>query len=454
MRIYTILIMVGWILAPFVQLAGQKTVDEWSVIADEVKRSSVFDRAFTGFALFNPENGQTLVNVNADKLFTPASNVKIYTLYACLRELGDSLPSGFWSEDEHQIRFTPTGDPTFLHPYFQAWQPVFHDFIHAGNKAIVIDDRFKGMPPLGPGWCWDDTDFEYSAERTFFPIFGNVKRVFALSPDSLCIQPAYWSNKLFKDQWLVLDPRQPWMHDADNTLTYGGNTVFKNDYQEWLAVRGVDQHLGSLLFDTLHRNVIIGTKANLIGPTLPQRLRYACPLDTVLRRMMQESDNFLAEQLLYCASGSHSNYAYLNQDSMIRWLLNNVLTDLPQKPRWVDGSGLSRYNLTSPNNNIRVLYRLWNEVQRDRLLSLFPAGGQSGTMADWYRSRDGKPYVYAKTGTLGGVHCLSGYVRTKSGKWLIFSFMHNNYTGGSRPFRAEIQRILEMIYNEKYLIGR
>ena len=93
-----------------------------------------------------------------------------------------------------------------------------------------------------------------------------------------------------------------------------------------------------------------------------------------------------------------------------------------------------------------MLLKLWREQPHERILSLFPAGGISGTISDWYAGKDGKPYVFAKTGGMGGVQCLSGYVVCNSGKVLIFSFMHNNFVGGSRDWKLEMQRLLEQIH--------
>ena len=163
----------------------------------------------------------------------------------------------------------------------------------------------------------------------------------------------------------------------------------------------------------------------------------------VLRRMMHQSDNFIAEQMLIVCAGV--KFDLLQQDTLIKWMLDSSLSKLPQRPRWVDGSGLSRYNLLTPQSLTQVLQKLWNEQPHQQLLSIFPAGGISGTLLDWYAGKDGKPYVFAKTGTMSGVHCLSGYILCKSGKTLIFSFMHNNFVGSSRAWKVEMQRLLEQI---------
>jgi D-alanyl-D-alanine carboxypeptidase/D-alanyl-D-alanine-endopeptidase (penicillin-binding protein 4) len=170
---------------------------------------------------------------------------------------------------------------------------------------------------------------------------------------------------------------------------------------------------------------------------------YSTPLDTVLRLMMYDSDNFIAEQMLLVCAGEKLDT--FHQNSIIQYMLDSVLLSLPQKPKWVDGSGLSRYNLMTPKSITQVLLHLWKRQNKERLLSLFPAGGVSGTIKEWYVSPDGKPYVFAKTGGLGGVHCLSGYITCKSGKTLIFSFMHNNFNGSNRQWKQEMQRIFEII---------
>jgi len=153
----------------------------------------------------------------------------------------------------------------------------------------------------------------------------------------------------------------------------------------------------------------------------------------------------VAEQLLLLCAGV--KYDTLQQEKIIPWVKDSLFGALPNPPRWVDGSGLSRYNLITPRYLSGVLQQLYREQPRERLFSLFPAGGISGTLTDWYRGPDGKPFVFAKSGSMSGVQCLSGYLVAKSGKVLIFSFMHNNFVGSGKPWKTEMQRVLLDIYN-------
>ena len=136
----------------------------------------------------------------------------------------------------------------------------------------------------------------------------------------------------------------------------------------------------------------------------------------------------------------------LNTSAAISFVQDSLLATLPTALKWADGSGLSRYNKTSPQNAVHLLHQLWKDHEQAYLWSFFPAGGERGTIRRWYANPDGgRPYVYAKTGTLTGVHCLSGYILTDSRKTLIFSFMHNNFPTSSRIYKEEMKRILEYL---------
>ena len=129
----------------------------------------------------------------------------------------------------------------------------------------------------------------------------------------------------------------------------------------------------------------------------------------------------------------------------IDYALSNYLHDLPQEPRWVDGSGLSRYNLFTPNDMVFLLNKMYREIPLKKLLWYFPVGGESGTLKNWYDNK--KPYVYAKSGTLSNNYNLSGYLITKKNTLLIFSYMNNHYKLSTSEIKIEIQKALEKIYN-------
>ncbi|MEQ8239600.1 MAG: D-alanyl-D-alanine carboxypeptidase [Cyclobacteriaceae bacterium] len=164
----------------------------------------------------------------------------------------------------------------------------------------------------------------------------------------------------------------------------------------------------------------------------------------VLATMMKSSDNFLAEQLLIQSgiiNGSWNTDAYRNR------LLTKWSTFLTHQPQWYDGSGLSRYNLITPKSLVEILHEIYQQLSFDEIKYIFPVGGESGTIRNYYKATT--PYVIAKTGTLKNNHCLSGYLVTASGKTLIFSFMNNHYIGSSHQAKLAMEKVLVRI-RDKY----
>lgn len=412
-------------------------------LVTRIGESPVFANSFSGFVLLDPESGRTLADIHGDHYFTPASNTKILTLATCLEILGDSVPAlqtrrHVLNEAENRsvLLLRGTGDPTFLHPQFQAWQSAF-GWLKNRSDTVQIWPRPPQVERFGPGWAWDDFQDAYSAERSVFPLYGNTV-LFSFDTGGYAVEPPFFHKNF--DATLYTDRIK--RHEHEN-LWVLPPAPKPQDTTRWFPFTRAGLDLGALLADTLGRPVeeLTGWEYEFVPDDW--HTHYATPLDTVLRRMMHQSDNFIAEQLLLVCSGQ--KFGLLQPDIPIRWMLDSVLTDMPQRPRWVDGSGLSRYNLISPHDLAIVLRKLWLEQPHERLLDLFPAGGVSGTIADRYADAKGKPFVFAKTGGMSGVHCLSGYVVTKRDKTLVFSFMHNNFVGTNRPWKEEMGRVLEFI---------
>lgn len=387
-----------------------------------------------GFALFDLSANKSVFEYNSDRYFTPASNTKIFTFYSALKLLGDSIPAFKYVERNDSLIIWGTGDPSFLNRNV-FYPPAAFDFLKATRSKIFLSTSTFQTTALGSGWAWDDYSDYYSAERSAFPIYGNVILVQA-DGAKVTVAPKY-----FQQFVSYVDGDSPGVvRNVDSNILTVHRPVNQRLKKE-IPARITPDLTARLLSDTLGRTV---TTINAL-PKSAAATFYNTPADSVYKVMMQESDNFIAEQLLLVCAATLGDT--LQPEITIEHMKSNHFSDFPDAPVWVDGSGLSRYNLFTPRTIVALWKKIYAEVPRERLFPMLAIGGKTGTIKNYYKAS--QPYIFGKTGSLSNNHCLSGYLVTRSGKTLVFSFMNSNFTTSTGEVRMNMQRILNLIY-EKY----
>ncbi|MEK7255505.1 MAG: D-alanyl-D-alanine carboxypeptidase [Bacteroidota bacterium] len=405
----------------------------------QLDSSPVFKKGFTGFALFDPAEDKMLYEYNSDRYFTPASNTKIFTLYTAISMLPDSIPGLLYSEQGDLLIFWGTGDPSFLNPHLQQ-NPLIFNFLKNHPKQLVFCPANFQDKHYGSGWMWDDFPYEYQAEKSPLPVYGNVAHFRQDSTThGIAVLPSFLKNSLKLDPALDLEDLVGRLQH-DNQFIFNPVAARGKFFEGHVPFRYSPAFLADVLADTLKRSVHLLT-ANLMPPA-DARVLKSLATDSLYRQMMQESDNFIAEQLLLLCS--RQQFGTMNTEQAIDFAETRLLADLPDSPQWVDGSGLSRYNLFTPRSVAKLLHKLYQVIPQERLFGIFPTGGVNGTIKTNYRN-GGEPFVFAKTGTLRNNHCLSGYLLTKKEKVLIFSFMHNNFKNGTTALKKEMERVLKQV---------
>jgi len=416
--------------------SSKKLPTQTDLMRQLLESNSALSQQFTGFLLVDPTAGKTLYSWNEDKYFTPASNIKLLTFFTSLKVLGDSLPVLGYEVLGDSLLFWGTGNPMFLHPDFPPDTTVI-SFLRKQNKQLIWQHRNMESKSLGPGWAWDDYTYGYQAERSPFPIFGNVVHFFKENQTSAFdVSPRY-----FQPTWEI-DPRVNGINRGmdDNVFQVNPRILERKEVDRKVPFHTAPGTVLALLKDTLQRPVsfwhttfYVDKKSKRLSTPLP---------DTLYRKLLQDSDNFIAEQLLLCAS--NVLFDTLDTERVIDFAIDSLMQGIPDKPIWVDGSGLSRYNMVTPRSMIWLLQRLYESIPKSRLLSILPAGGQSGTLQNLYESDRG-PYVFGKTGTLRHNHNLSGFIRTDSGKLLMVCYMNNHFPSASRVVKKEMEQIFQLI---------
>lgn len=411
-------------------------------ILKDLKELPGFENAFIGFELYDPEKRKVIAEQYADRYMTPASTTKLFTVHAGLNYLPDTLSAMEYVINGDSLIFWSTGYPLTLHPDHSDSTVI--KFLAESNKQLYYWSRPIKDERFGPGWGWDDYAGYYGAEKSVFPIYGNSVQVIIDS-----------EKKEYKTF-----PSHPGLRFTESDSTDSRTRLNRDEFWNEFEIKYKElEESDTITIDTLIRPfrysdpLFIDLLSDAIGKNIVPVNRQSrpetfeslagVPADSLYKWMLQPSDNLFAEQLLMMVSGIKSDT--LNSEQTIelvkasRGFRNTLLID-KQDMIWRDGSGLSRYNMFTPNRLVKQLDQLRNELGEDRIFELLPQGQTSGTLEDWYT-----PNIYAKTGTLSNNHSLAGYIKTDSGKTLIFVMMANHYTAPTSWVRGLFGIMLEKI---------
>jgi D-alanyl-D-alanine carboxypeptidase/D-alanyl-D-alanine-endopeptidase (penicillin-binding protein 4) len=325
-------------------------------------------------------------------------------------------------------------------------QPALEKFKNTkGTISYRVNTR-NDFSPYGSGWSWDDFQEYYLAERSPMPIYGNLVNFEVKGNQFTAVPRAVLGAPYMKETMIQLLGKQ------------GQFTISRDFDQNEFRLVSTSKKFTSASIPFKTKNFVTGfqflkdTLASL-GKQIelttefskqPIQNLYSIPTDSLLKPLMHRSDNFFAEQSLLMVS--YKQLGYMSDKKIIDTLLTTVYKDLPQRPRWADGSGLSRYNLFTPQDFVQILNKMQTDFGMSRVKTVFATGGK-GTISSYYKEAAG--YIFAKTGTLSGVVGFSGFLYTKKGKLLIFSTLVNNHQASATDIRRAIEKFLIGL-REKY----
>lgn len=380
-------------------------------------------KQFSGVFIEEVASGNTVFTHNADQYFMPASNMKLATTLLAKRNLPDSIPAFKYLETSDTLFFWGTGDPSLMHPKLRG--NALLKKLQASSKVLVYADDANQVKAMGDGWAWDDYQDDYSAEISLMPLYNNQI--------SVQNKAGVWqiSPKLFSQDARVTKQKVVMRSLHSNHLDLPDTTAYAKQAIPFITSVELTARL---LADTLHKPILSQKHA------IPAeaRIQYDGLLDSLIRPMMYTSDNQIAEQLLYLIAAKRG---WSGPTSRIIEQLkkeNSVVADL----RWVDGSGLSRYNLVRPIDMIQILRELQNEVPMETLKVLLPQAGQSGTMRN-VKLDPGT--AWAKSGSFGNTYDLSGFYQNAKGKMYRFSIFTNLANRSVAASKADVITLLNAL---------
>jgi D-alanyl-D-alanine carboxypeptidase/D-alanyl-D-alanine-endopeptidase (penicillin-binding protein 4) len=402
-----------------------------------------------GISIYDPATNNYLYNHNGEKYFVPASNTKLLTCYAAMKYLGDSIIGLKYFENDTALFVQGTADPSFLLDEFKQ-QPV-NDFLKNNKKTIYLNSTNWKEERWGSGWNWTDFGEDYCQERSVLPMYYNTVVFNSKNIIGFTNQTSLESTPtLFNNTWKNIDVDLE--NSSINASLYKelNRNIFyltksKNIFKKAsLSFTTGDSTTCKVLTEKYKTKFDLSSNSQFPTTNYPFSSLHSQPTDSILKPMMHRSDNFFAEQSLLMVS--NEKLGYMNDDAIISHIKKNDFVGIPQMPRWVDGSGLSRYNMFTPQSLVWLLNKMKNEFGMDRIKEILPTGGE-GTLSSLYKNMQG--FIFAKTGTLSNHAALSGFLYTKKNKLLIFSVLTSGYQGSATPVRKAVEKLLTEI-REKY----
>ena len=454
-----------------------------------------FDAALWGVKVVSLDSGKVIFEQNAQKLFSPASNSKLYTVALALDRLGADYriktslyatvkpSSGILNGD---LIVFGRGDPTMnarLHnnDIYAALEPLVIALTNAGVQRItgdlIGDDSYFHGPPYGSGWAWDDPESYYGAEISALTINDNTLQVSfkaGARPGDPCtvsiIPPTTYISFSNRTVTVTNGERRTiifYRPLEENVIYASGKMALENPpntddvtvhnpaglfgwfFKEALALHGVkvDGKLRSM--NSLDRQVDPIHIKKLVELGSVESL----PLSEIAREVMKPSQNLYTDLLLAHIGEQHRTSQTppneTSEDLGIREL-NKFLAEAGVKKSDVffeEGSGLSRNNLTTPNATIALLQYMSHHKCAEAYLSALPIAGVDGTLRNRMKGTAAAGNVRAKTGTLRWANSLSGHVTTAAGEHLLFSIMLNRYHNSdpNRSARADVDAVAVML---------
>ncbi len=444
-------------------------------------------RGFWGVEIEELDGGRILYSHNADRLFAPASNAKLFVTSAALSLIG----TGYRMQTTVEAAALPDkngriggdlvlvggGDPNLSgralpfktkterpYPPAQAIEELADQVVSRGVKIIdgnvIGDDSFFVDEPYGQGWSQQDVVSLWGAPVSALAINDDViflsvlpaehageRAVFTLSPyaDYYRIENRVLTTQAGGPRRISVRRRA-----GGRRLELRG-TIPLNDpgYGEALAVDDPAEWSAILLRDALRRRgvaiygkvrarhqepepksdpVAAAPAGNKPQPSVVLAQHLSVPLGQDIRVINKVSQNLHAEMLLRLLGREKGGSGSVGAGLQVLRDFLNLAGILPEEYALYDGCGLSRHDLASPRAVVRLLRYAARQTWGPEFVDTLPLAGVDGTLASRLQGVPPEANLRAKTGQLEHVNVLSGYVTNVAGRRLVFSILSNNHT--------------------------
>mgnify|MGYP001203382440 FL=1 len=375
---------------------SSKKIDRWVSKNENLKNSVV------SIAIKELNKNKKIRGININTFMTPASNLKILSVLGSIY-VGDTIPVIKYNFSNDTLSISPTGYPLLSHPKYQ--NKELEKFVDSFNH-IEYNLSNTDLIKYGPAWAWDDLSYYFQAERSSMPIFGNVVQIIKKENGDLILTPNNFKINLDYNQKEKINRAVD-----ENVFTVNPSLIKLGDtiYHPFISSNKV-------IVDLLRNS--LKTSVSLSNNKLDNyQVLNSDDVDEIYSIILKKSDNLISESLVANISFRINDTISVNKGLDI--IENSFKKSISNQMELFDGSGLSRYNLITPEALVTSLERIYLSIGLERVKRIFPNN---------FIIEDNEDFVWGKSGTLKNNYNYSGYIITNKGKQYVFSIMINHFT--------------------------
>jgi len=438
-------------------LAPARAQEALAPALDKLLNAPALKGGITGAIVCRVDTGQVLYAHDADTRLIPASNRKLFTSAAALEVLGDDfrIHTDLRADAKpdaagtiHGSLYLRGGGDGLLSP--DDLGALAQTLAQAGVKRVegnvVGDGSLFSDGPYGFGWEWDDFSDEEFPQISALEVNEGVLGVH-VAPGKAPGDPPLATLTPPTDYLPVVVAAKTGAGDAPNDCAVSrpwdknyfrvtGTLPLGATLDQNVPVKDPPLLAATLLRQSLARSGVAVTGRAVTGQMPLQTTLLAehlsLPLAQYLPRMNKPSDNLLAECLVRLIGSDGSGaVSYDIGHARETAFLRNLGVDT-QTLNLVDGCGVGRRNFVTARAVVMLLLGMHKKLDWRVWYDSLPIAGVDGTLKSRMKGTPAAGNVHAKTGTLGGVRALSGYVTGRSGTLYAFSLLMNNFPGTAR----------------------
>ncbi len=432
---------------------------------DAVINRPLFSRVRWGILVQPLSSGQTLYSRDAQKYFTPASNLKLLTTAAALQQLGANfrIRTSIYQNGNGVLRVVGRGDPSLSDTQLQTLAQQLKQKGITQIQRLIADDSYIQGDIVNPTWQWEDVQSDYGAPVSSFILNQNifslklVPQAVGKSLQVVWIDPGEAKQWRTINQSITIAQNQPTYvnitRELSGTALRIQGQLTTNSEPSLIDLPVIDPNyyfLRRFRAALATEKIPLGQTLVVTGGVHQEEIAFveSPPLSELLMETLQNSNNLYAEALLRALAGEKPRVKTKTSVDVGLEAVKASLTQLGVDPAnyiLVDGSGLSRRNLATPEAFVQTLRGMARTPAGYVYRASLPVAGKIGTLKGRFQNTSAEGIVQAKTGTLTGVVSLSGYINSPKYEPLVFSIIVNQSDQPATAVRQVIDEVVVLL---------